>query len=116
MNIKIRETGEVKELSICHSGNIEWTQDLIGNAGALNDGQFKYDYDADVYVSDQDTYDWWAQYIADHEATEREIVELAGKLGISESDIRDRISDAMAGINDYEDHRRVAIQAMSEFA
>lgn len=115
MKVKIRETGKIEDLSITSNG-VNWVNDLVGNAGAFDDGQFVYEYDEDVYVADQTTFDWWAGYIADTNQTDREIAELSAKIGVSESDIRERIAAEMAGVNDYEDHRKAAVRAMREMA
>ncbi len=45
MNIKIRETGEIKSLIIVDRNGTDWTQDLLGNAGVLTDGQFRVEYE-----------------------------------------------------------------------
>lgn len=113
MKVQIKETGEIKTLSIIdRKSGVNYVSDLIGNAGALNDGQFKYqDYDG-TYLADQGTYDWWAQYIEDSETTDREIDALAEKLGIDASKIRERVGEAQG--QDYEEHRREAKQAMRE--
>lgn len=115
MNVKIAETGKIETLGIIDSkSGVNWVQDLIGNTGALHDGQFVWSEDDNAYIATQGTFDWWAKYISDSNSTDEEVAELAGKLGISESVILDRIADHMAGVNDYEDHRKAAIAAMSE--
>lgn len=111
MNVQITETSERKSLSIRNNG-IEWTQDLLGNAGALSDGQLVWSEEDDAYLCDQGTYDWWAQYIADTEATEAEAQALADELGIPVADVTDHIGTYQYG--DYEMHRAQAVQAMSD--
>ena len=112
MNIKIRETGEIKSLIIVDRNGTDWTQDLLGNAGALTDGQFEREGDTSTYVADQATYDWWDKYIKDYEQTERDIDNLAEQLDIDRQIIVDRISANQGG--DYADDRNYAIQAMDE--
>lgn len=115
MNVKIKETGKLEKLSfVDRATGVNFVQDLIGNTGALGDGQFVWSEEDDAYLTEQHTYDWWAQYIADSEATEEEIEALAEELDIAVSVIRERIEEGMYGINDYEDHRGVAVQAMSD--
>lgn len=114
MKVKIRETGKIEDLSIKSENGVNWVNDLVGNAGALDDGQFVYEYDEDVYLADQATFDWWAGYIADTNQTDREIAELSAKIGVSESDIRERIAAEMT--DDYGDHRKAAVRAMREMA
>lgn len=72
MYIKIKETGELNELYIAHEGT-EWTQGLIGNTGALKDGQFVWSEEENAYVTSQDNYDWWAKYIADTKDTSADV-------------------------------------------
>lgn len=113
MEIKIKETGEHKELNITWRQNgVNWAQDLIGNAGAMNDGQFVWSDDDDAYIASQDTFDWWAKYIADSEATNDEGRQLAESLGIDEEIVRERIEQNTG--HDYGDHRKQAIRAMNE--
>lgn len=115
MDVRIRETGKLVDLSIRdpYSGT-DCTQDMIGNAGALTDGQFVWDDDADVWRADEDTVNWWAQYISDTEQTWREATELADELGVSVADITERIDKGMQAPNDYETHRRDAVRVLAE--
>lgn len=113
MQIKINETGKIETLSIIDSGSgVNWVQDLIGNASALDDGQFTWSEEDDAFLADQTTYEWWAKYISDTEATEVEARALADELGISYTDIMERIGEYQYG--DYEDHRRQAMSAMND--
>lgn len=112
--VRIKETGEEKELSIIdRNSGVDWVSDLIGNAGATIDGQFTWDNDEEVYHADRETYDWWARYIEDTEKTEDEIEALAEELDISTGDIRAALEGAYA-YRDYEDHRAAAIEALAE--
>lgn len=113
MKIKINETGKIKHLNIYDpKTGIDWTNDLIGNAGALQNGQFEYNYDDDVYFASQDTFDWWSEYILNENKTESDIILLAEELRIDESIIRERIAENTG--NDYENHRKEAIFAMDK--
>lgn len=86
MEIRIKETGEVKELYIYDSSaGVEWTQDLLGNYGAL-----EYDEDHDKYSLSQEDFDWWEEYVKNFRNDENEIAELI-ELGVSEDEIRERI-------------------------
>ena len=58
------------------------------------------------------TYDWWAKYISEQDATEEDIDLLAGKFDIDKSVIREAVA-ANTG-DDYEQHRREAIAAIDE--
>lgn len=113
MNIKIQETGKIEELNTIDSeSGTNWTADLIGNAGAISDGQFEWSEEDDAYLASQDTFDWWNKYIADMETTQTEVENLADDLNIDASIIRQRV-EAETG-SDYEMHRHEAIQAMKE--
>jgi len=106
MNIVIRETGEARQLAVT---SVE-ALDLLGNAGALTDGQFVWDESADAWVCDAVTYDWWAAYIAAYEQTDADIAALAADLGLSPGDVR-----AYVQVNtdlDYEQHRGDAVAAL----
>lgn len=113
MDVKIRETGEVKELSIRNRNGMDYTYDLVGNAGAFNDGQFEWSEEDSAQMASQETYEWWARYLANTLDTEADVEALAKKLGVQESDIWPYIERAQG--YDYEDHRTQAQQAMEEF-
>jgi hypothetical protein len=112
MNIKVKETGEMVELEIRDENNIDWVNDLIGNAGAMNDGQFEIEPEGDFYIAEKETVEWWQKYISDQYATDADAKKLADDLDIEESIIRDRIA-ANTG-NDYNDHRSEAVFTMNE--
>jgi len=77
MEIKLKETGEIKVLTyIDPRTGIDSILDFVGNNGALSDGQFERNDNDDVYVADADTYDWWATVAADNQALEARIHEL----------------------------------------
>lgn len=82
----------------------------------MSDGQFAWSEEDNAYLADEATYDWWHNYIVESNTTDDEVAELANELGIDESVIRERIADRMAGVNDYDDHRKVAVAAMDEIA
>ena len=111
MNVKIIETGNFVELIILDERGIDYSQDLIGNAGAFSDGQFEIDPDGQ-YIASENTVEWWQQYISDTIKTEREAEELAIKYGIDKADIFERISQEQG--EDYNDHRSQAKFSMSE--
>jgi excisionase family DNA binding protein len=113
MDIKIKETGKVKDLSLIDPRTkIEWTRDLLGNANATHDGQFVWDDEAEVWLADQGTYDWWAKYIQDTEATQREVSVLADELDLVAADIELKIAKETG--EDYETHRATAIRVLQE--
>lgn len=113
MNVKIKETGKIENLSIIdRNTGVDWVNDLIGNAGALSDGQFEWSEEDDAYLVSQAEYDWWSLYISDTYTTEEEVEALADELGIDAGIIWDRIQEYIG--SDYEQHRRQATQAMND--
>lgn len=87
IKLKIRETQEVKVLEIRDKNGIEWTNDLLGNYDAL-----QLNDETKEYEMNQEDYEWWSEYIKNHEADEQEVMELAKELGIEESEIWERIN------------------------
>ena len=129
MKIKIKETGEIKKLNIYDSkSHTEWTADLIGNSGDFANGQFVYNPDDYTYTADQDTYDWWKQYIDDTNKTDEEIDELASQLEDNGYDPVDHIDGGQpqsayqyirnlvnqSTDTDYELHRQAGVNTMDE--
>lgn len=110
MNIVINGTEKVETLSIIDSNGIDFTDDLIGNYGALSDGQFTYDADADVYRCDQDTFDWWATVLAAEQELDDRIADLAEEHG------SDAVYNAIgtAGDCDLEDQAAAINAALDE--
>lgn len=114
MECEIIETGEIKILNIVdRATGIEWTQDLIGNAGAITDGQFEWSDGDNAYLVSQDNYDWWEQYIGDYADTEDDIVALSEYINCDPSEIFWRIHEEAYGA-DYGDHRKNAIRVLNE--
>ena len=71
MDIRIKDTGEYKTLSIIDANSgVDWPNDMIGNYGGLSDGQFVYDDDNGYYECDQDTYNWWHDLMTRYEAAD----------------------------------------------
>lgn len=87
MKVIITETGTEETLSaILARTGCDYTEDLIGNAGAFSDGQFEQIEDTGVYRCDQRTYDWWAAVIEDYNAASV-AVEEAKALGVWTDDV-----------------------------
>ena len=74
MNVLVN--GKQESLNIVDRNGIDFTIDFIGNHGALADGQFSFNEELNAYECDQDTYEWWAKVIADHQALEDRIAKL----------------------------------------
>ena len=99
MQIRIIETGEMKDLTIRDSNNTEWTYDLLGNANAT-----VYNEELEVHEMSQDDFDWWKEYINDNINDESQLVELAEELNINEQIIRDRIMREMSTCDLCDEH------------
>jgi hypothetical protein len=100
MKVRVIETGKVVELGILDlkSGQ-DWIADFIGNSGALSDGRFTYDYDAELYIASAEEVEWWQRAIARTEEMNDFIEELKD---VYESDYVDRFVNAAAnGCCDY---------------
>lgn len=109
MDIKIKETGQVVTLSIIDKNSgVDWIADLIGNSGTI----LEWSDDENCHLADQETVDWWRQYISDTDRTEAEAESMAQKYNI---DIRDIIGAIQSELGpDYNDHRNQAIYAMDK--
>ena len=113
MRVKIRETGEIKELvSIDPVMGQDWSQDLVGNTGAFMDGRFEWDEEEDIYIVAQDEFSWWAKYIsgmaevwdkADGLASDLFVRNSANGLPIWRRYVLNRLYEAMGNANDMED-------------
>ncbi len=119
MNIKIQETGEIRELRAVsrtrQSGGtyngVEWTRDLI------EDGGRPHDDDGNTIMSQED-YGWWHQYIADMDSDEAELEALTDELrgiGVDSAadEVRDTVTDHLY-CADMEDHHRSRRNAIAD--
>ena len=117
MQVVIRETGEVKTLSIiCRKTGCEWVLDLIGNHGAFDQFEKEVDEDGEGtgrWVAGAVTIQWWQSYISNLEAIEDAIEslhdELAEVFEFGEIQaILQRVRDAIGDSNDVESELSVA--------
>lgn len=107
MNVQINNTNQVEELSIIdHNTGTDWTVDLLGNAGIHTDEE------GNVHL-DREDYEWWSTYIKGHEATEKEIAELAEQVGVEYNEIQGKVFEYM-GQQDMENERGRAIQMLAK--
>lgn len=88
MEIRIKKTNELKDLSIVDSNGIEWTGDLLGNNNAIS-----YNNETEEYEMSEDDFEWWNEYITNYENDEKEIEELAEDLEIEKSEIWERVQE-----------------------
>ena len=95
MNITIKETGEIKSLTIVdpRSGN-DWINDLMGNYNALPDDG----------IMTHDDYEWWAGLTAALAEADRRIVRIEERLLVEDPDARINFLDDVEALdaNDLE--------------
>lgn len=105
MKFIINETGKHEELSIIDTKTgMDWSNDLIGNSGAV--GQYiEYDDVEDAYRINQEDFDWWSEYIAMYERYQEELDSLKAQYGSDAVDDIISRSDLWLG-NDYNEHER----------
>lgn len=64
MTVRIIETNEIKELGIIDPVScMDYVTDFIGNTGAMNDGQFTWYEDDDLYEVSREDLEWWENVI-----------------------------------------------------
>ena len=77
MKIIIKETSAIETLSIIDpKSGFDYIYDLIGNTGALSDGQFVWNEDRNAYVCTQETFDWWYAVVTAHQSLDNRIHKL----------------------------------------
>jgi hypothetical protein len=100
MKIYNTTTGKVESLTIIdRKSGIEWTDDLIGNEGALN-----YNTDREMAEMSQEDYEWWSNTIEGLDKIE-DLTEEAKEL-LSSEDFEELQETLMneGNANDYEVH------------
>ncbi|MDP4224776.1 MAG: hypothetical protein Q8910_00200 [Bacteroidota bacterium] len=113
MKIQIKETGEVAYLTIRDKNGVDWAADLI-TAGGM-----EHNDDRDPIMTNGD-YEWWKNYINDHDQTDDDIEDLLSDLEDVECPFeygwRNYVNEMIGNNtgNDYEYHRKEAIEAMNE--
>jgi tetrahydromethanopterin S-methyltransferase subunit A len=110
MNIIIKETLKAAELLILDQNGIDYTQDFIGNAGALINGKFVYDDELDAYLCDQETFDLWEKVVNDHQELNKRINALKAEHG---NEAVDGVIEN-AGNSDLEDEAALINQELDE--
>lgn len=113
MKVLIKETGVKEELRLVDpKTGVDFVKDFVGNHGAFVDGQFTRVTESDAYECDQDTFDWWEQVIADHQALEYRIQELSSTHGSDR--VAEVVNEASIRINDLEDVAVAVNRALDE--
>lgn len=110
MELYIKDTGAIETLAIIDpKTGCDYIFDFVGNTGAF-DREFEAtdNENADFAISQAD-YDWWAKVVADNQALEYRIAELAAEHGY------DHVMDVVASISsDLEDYAAAANAALDE--
>ena len=109
MKIRIKETGELKELVIRDTEtNVEWTNDLLGNHDATD-----YNKETEEYEMSNDDFEWWNEYITNHKKDGAEIEYVADQLGIDKSEIYEAIQENIT--NDLGDEHSIKQSVLFDF-
>jgi len=95
MRVLVNGKIEFLELIDPNSG-VNVAADIIGNHGALSDGQFVRNEDADAYECSPETFAWWKRVLADHQALEERIAALVEEHG------SDAVYDVVNSVGDYD--------------
>ena len=109
MELYIKDTGAIETLAIIDPRTgCDYIFDFVGNTGAFDRELEATDENADFAISQAD-YDWWAKVVADNQALEYRIAELAAEHGY------DRVMDVVASTSsDLEDYAASANAALDE--
>lgn len=86
MNIIIKETGEMEELSIIDPSSgvdtvAEYIAGFVGKTGVLESDKFSYDKERDAYVCSQETFVWIKEIVQDGQKLKDLVHNLKGKHG-----------------------------------
>lgn len=112
MKVQISETGKIEYLNITDpKSGCDWTQDLLGNHGALPE----YDDDTDTYLMSQDDFDWWSDLVDRYQEADDRYYEICRELDENErSEFEDIVSSHCGGV-DLETHPDALQQACDEW-
>ena len=100
MQVKIKETGEIKELSYyCNTQDIEdCTRDIIFNTG--DQDQFSYDEENDIYITSQENFEWWEDWFK-----RDRLAKIASNEILAECVDSDYDGEGNKIVNEYEDFK-----------
>lgn len=107
MKFIIKETGEHKTLEVRDVNGYDFTEDMIGNSGAIGD-IITREPGSDEYLIGQEHYDWWDEYIQEYERFVEEYKSLCDEYGEEEvEDAALRIDPDLSSFgDDYETHKK----------
>ena len=101
MEIRIRETGQTKDISIVDPRNgVNWIGDLIGNFGGWD--YIGWNDNLDCYETDKETFDWWADLVERYEAADNAVYDFAGDLDCDDAEEFRREVSMACGDTDLE--------------
>ena len=79
MEFKIKETGEIKELSIIDpKTGTDWSSDFFGNHGGWNNCE--YDETAEIHEISKEDFEWWEDLASEYEKADYRAYEIAQTL------------------------------------
>ena len=105
MKLKIKETGERKEL-FYGNGNVDMASDYVWNHDDAT-----YDSEDEIAVMTQDAYDFWKEYFKNKETDDERIEAIVEKYDIDKDEIISQISEEF---NDLEDEHSVTESILDE--
>lgn len=94
MEIRINETGEVKELNIFDNNGINWIADLLGNYDHLH-----YNDDLNMHTMDEDDFEWWQDYICRKTAADKKVAEVLASINRID---RENMIDELSRVSDMD--------------
>lgn len=111
MKVQIKETGAIETLKITDKNGVEYTQDFCSTGSDWSD--FKWDDESELYVLDQDAFDFWASHIAKTENFEELRREAQSEHGFDA--VESVLADALRGVefNDIPDYGIAALETLS---
>jgi len=101
MKVLIKETNELGELEYIWNG-IDCTKDL---ADIATNGSFILDRENEYYIADEDTFNWWKEYITDSMADDEEEERL--REIYDSNKVFEIINEELAHCNDYDQHHNL---------
>ena len=111
MDIKIKETGELKSLSIIDpQTGCEWTQDLLGNY----DAEMIFDEDAVVHIIEQETFAWWKELIERYQVADDHLNDVRGMVDNPE-DLDAYLIDMAVGSCELENYPESLTDAVNDW-
>ena len=107
MKLFIKETGATGDLAIIDPRTgCDYIFDFVGNTGAFDREFEATDENADFAISQAD-YDWWAKVVADNQALEYRIAELAAEHGYGR--VMDAVASTSSDLEDYAANTNAAL-------